>query len=81
MGPFDPPTLCHPAILPVTQPDNHFTALGYRDKDIPYYGAAIHLDGSMTINVPQEVQKAQLRKSTTAISPQDPKGISESVLK
>ena len=83
MGPFDPPTLCHPAILPVTQPGNHFTTLGYRDKDMPYYGAGIHIDGAMTINAPQEVQKGtpeEIYNRYIASGPKGDLGISAEVI-
>ena len=57
MGYFDPPKVCQMGILPVTKPGERFTSLGYRDKDMPYFGAQSHVDGSMTIGVPQERQQ------------------------
>lgn len=56
MGPFDPPVTCQTGILKKTEPGEHFNNLGYRDKDMPYYGAQVHMDGSITIAAPQEVQ-------------------------
>ena len=53
MGRFDPPTLCQVAVTKVSQPSERFTAIGYRDKDVPYYGAGLHMDGSITIASPQ----------------------------
>jgi len=57
MGKFDPPIACQVGILPVTKPGDRFTNLGYQDKDLPYYGAGTHMDGSITIAAPQEVQE------------------------
>ena len=56
MGEFDPPVNCQVAINPVREPGDGFTPLGYRDKDIPYYAAGIHMDGNITIASPQETQ-------------------------
>ncbi|HIM15709.1 MAG TPA: hypothetical protein EYM31_08070, partial [Acidobacteria bacterium] len=53
MGEFDPPIACQVGVIPVTQPNDRFTNLGYRDKDLPYYGAGTHMDGSITIAAPQ----------------------------
>ncbi|SVA75201.1 uncharacterized protein METZ01_LOCUS128055 [marine metagenome] len=57
MGEFDPPIACQVGVLPVTKPGDRFTNLGYQDKDLPYYGAGTHMDGSITIAAPQEVQE------------------------
>lgn len=57
MGQFDPPKACQVGVLPPRQPGNHFNNLGYRDKDMPYYGVESHMDGLCTIGVPQEVQE------------------------
>ncbi len=57
MGYFDPPKVCQMGILPVRKPSNRFNNLGYRDRDMPYFGSESHVDGSMTIAVPQEVQQ------------------------
>ena len=57
MGEFDPPIACQVGVIPVTKPGDRFTNLGYRDKDLPYYGAGTHMDGSITIAAPQEVQE------------------------
>ncbi len=57
MGYFDPPVHCQVGVIKQTQPGEHFNSLGYKDKDMPYYGAQVHMDGSQTINVPQEVQE------------------------
>ena len=56
MGQFDPPSTCQIGILKPTKPGDHFNNVGYRDRDMPYYGAQVHMDGSITINAPQEVQ-------------------------
>ncbi len=54
-GAFDPPKLCQVAVNPLRKPGNNFEALGYRDKDLPYYGAIMHMDGICTImsGIPQ----------------------------
>ena len=57
MGYFDPPVHCQVGVIKQTLPGEHFNSLGYKDKDMPYYGAQIHMDGSQTINGPQEVQE------------------------
>lgn len=57
MGRFDPPTACQVGVLKRRQPGDHFNNLGYRDRDMPYYGAESHMDGLCTIAVPQEVQQ------------------------
>ncbi|MDP6916887.1 MAG: hypothetical protein QF895_02905, partial [SAR86 cluster bacterium] len=57
MGYFDPPVHCQVGVIKQAQPGEHFNSLGYKDKDMPYYGAQVHMDGSQTINVPQEVQE------------------------
>ena len=57
MGEFDPPIACQIGVRKVTKPGEHFTSIGYREKDMPYYAASIHVDGLLTINVPQERQE------------------------
>jgi len=57
MGRFDVPVNCQVAINPVRQPGDQFTSLGYRDEDIPYYAAGIHMDGNITMAAPQDVQQ------------------------
>ena len=57
MGYFDPPMACQVGVIKPTQPSGRFTNLGYIDKDVPYYGAGVHMDGNITIAAPQEVQQ------------------------
>jgi len=57
MGQFDPPVSCQVGVLKKRAPGEYFNNLGYRDKDMPYYGAETHADGSITIAAPQEVQE------------------------
>ncbi len=57
MGKFDPPTACQVGILKRREPGQHFNSLGYRDCDMPYFGAEMHQDGNITINSPQAVQE------------------------
>ena len=56
MGTFDPPIVCQVGVVKAREPGEHFNNLGYRDKDMPYYGAETHADGNITIAAPQEVQ-------------------------
>ena len=54
MGYFDPPETCQVGVLKKREPGDHFNNLGYRDRDMPYYGAESHMDGLCTIGVPQK---------------------------
>ena len=56
MGPFDPPSRCQIGVVKKTTPGDFFNSLGYRDSAQPYYGAQVHMDGLLTIQIPQEVQ-------------------------
>ena len=57
MGTFDPPVFCQVGVSKVREPGEHFNNLGYRDKDMPYFNAETHMDGSLTIAIPQDVQE------------------------
>ena len=57
MGQFDPPAVCQVGVNKPSEPGDHFNNLGYRDRDMPYYGAQTHMDGLITITAPQEVQE------------------------
>jgi len=57
MGYFDPPVASQVGVRKVSPPGDYFNNVGYRDKHMPYYGAESHVDGSMTIMVPQDVQE------------------------
>jgi hypothetical protein len=57
MGQFDAPSLCQIGVLKKTQPSDRFNNLGYRDRDMPYFGAELHMDGNITIASPQEPQE------------------------
>lgn len=55
MGEFDPPSATRHIVRPKGQkPGEHYGALGYRDTDIPYYGADLHIDGQAVYQTPQE---------------------------
>jgi hypothetical protein len=41
MGQFESPAQCQVAITKIRQPGERLTPPGYRDKDMPYYGAAL----------------------------------------
>ncbi|MDA1076494.1 MAG: hypothetical protein O3A63_17315 [Proteobacteria bacterium] len=57
MGEFDPPSACQVGVLKKVQPGERYNNLGYVDRDMPYYGAELHMDGNITIASPQEVQQ------------------------
>ena len=59
MGYFDPPITCQVGTNRVRNPGDYFNNLGYRDRDMPYFGAESHMDGLCTIGVPQEVQTGE----------------------
>lgn len=56
MGNFDPPSTCQIGIRKVSEAGDHFSNIGYRERDMPYFAAEPHLDGLCTISVPQQVQ-------------------------
>lgn len=57
MGDFDPPSRCQVGLTPVSKPGDYFNSLGYRDKDMPFFGSQTHVDGSLTMSPPQEPQR------------------------
>ena len=57
MGYFDPTAVCQVGVIKPSRPGTRFTNLGYRDCDMPYYGAGIHMDGNITIAALQEAQE------------------------
>ncbi len=57
MGTFDPPIASQVGIREVSEPGEHFSNVGYREKDLPYYAAETHVDGNLTIKIPQERQE------------------------
>ena len=57
MGEFDAPAACQVGVIKRSPVGDHFNNLGYRDKDMPYYGAQTHMDGAITITMPQGVQR------------------------
>ncbi len=54
MGQFDPPSDAHVGITPVTSPNERFSALGYRGKDLPYFESELHNEGLCYLPIPQE---------------------------
>lgn len=55
MGEFDPVTGTRHIVRPAGQrAGDGFTAAGYREKDLPYYGADLHIDGQAVFPTPQE---------------------------
>ena len=57
MGAFDSPSRCQIGVVKKTEPGDFFNSLGYRDMDQPYYGAQVHMDGLLTIQIPREVHE------------------------
>ena len=83
MGLFDPPAQCQVAITKISQPGERFTPPGYRDKDVPYYGAALHMDGSITIappQVPMEGSPEEIYRAYFAAGPRGDLGRSAAVM-
>ncbi len=57
MGPFDPPTQCQAAINPIQrEPGEGYNYIGYLEKDQPYFGAQMHLDGLCGFPIVEEPQ-------------------------
>ena len=50
IGEFDPPVACQVWVVKPRGSGEHVNSVGYKDKDMPYYGAETHLDGSITIS-------------------------------
>ena len=83
LGTFDPPIACQVGIRPVSKPGDHFNNLGYREKDMPYHAAESHVDGCLTIRVPQEVQQGtsdEIYKRYIASGPKGDLGRSPDVM-
>ncbi len=55
MGTFDPPSLVHVGVNPISEPHDDFTAVGYREKDLPYFGYRLHAEGLCTMRTPQQL--------------------------
>lgn len=52
MGRFDPPIAAQVGVIPVSNPGKHFNSLGYRDQDMPYYGAQTHWTATSSSGLP-----------------------------
>jgi len=74
MGYFDPPVTCQVGVKKVTASGDHFNQLGYRERDQPYFAAEPHVDGSMTIAIPQTVQEGSDREVYDRYIASGPKG-------
>ena len=59
IGEFDPPSMCQVGLLYPSKSSDRFNSVGYQDKDTPYYGSVVHMDGNITISPPQEVQEGE----------------------
>lgn len=84
LGFFDPPKSCQVGVLPPRQANDSYGPVGYRDSDVPYYGANTHMDGICTISsgIPQNKEEVaglthdeKYRHYVNAGSdPRDPRG-------
>jgi hypothetical protein len=74
MGRFDPPASCQVGVRKCSEPGDYFNNLGYRDRDQPYYGAESHMDGLLTIAIPQEVQSGSEEEIYRRYIASGPKG-------
>ena len=74
MGRFDPPIVCQVGVTKVRKPGEYFNSVGYRDKDMPYYGAETHMDGMISISAPQEVQQGTPEEIYARYFASGPKG-------
>ena len=54
MGEFDPITRTHVGVIKRSDPGDHFTPLGYQEKDLPYFGHGLHAEGLFTGSAPQQ---------------------------
>lgn len=54
MGPFDSPSRAQVGVIKRTPPKDQFTALGYREKDLPYFGHGLHAEGLFAGASPQQ---------------------------
>lgn len=57
MGQFDAPTRVQAGVTRQSPPGDQFTALGYQDKDLPYFGHGLHAEGLFSGRSPQEPMK------------------------
>ncbi|CAE7593579.1 PGY2 [Symbiodinium microadriaticum] len=74
LGDFDPPTAAQVGVLKKREPGDHFNSLGYRDRDMPYFGAEVHIDGNITCTPPQEVQQGSADEIYKRYITSGPKG-------
>ena len=61
-------------VAPLTRTEESFTNVGYREKEVPYYAAVPHVDGSLTISVPQEVEEGTPKEIYMRYVASGPKG-------
>jgi hypothetical protein len=74
MGEFDPVTACQVGVNKRREPGDHFMPLGYRDHELPYYGAEVHMDGAITIAPPQQPMEGTDDEIYRAYFASGPKG-------
>ena len=55
MGDFEPVSgTRHIIRVKGQKPGDHYSPMGYRDRDMPYYGVDLHIDGQALYQTPQE---------------------------
>jgi hypothetical protein len=83
LGPFDAPSVCHIAFRKPAPPSAHFNSLGYRDRDMPYWGSNLHAEGLCSMAVPQEVHEGtpdEIYRRFVALGPKGDLGRSPDVI-
>ncbi len=53
MGTFDPVKGTHVGVIKQSAPRDFYTPLGYRERDLPYFGHGMHAEGLFTVGAPQ----------------------------
>lgn len=60
IGDYDDPTASHPAIqVKNYKLCDNFTSSGFLEKDVPFNGSILHIDGILTIHLPNKVFKGK----------------------
>ncbi len=83
MGQFDPPSHCQVGVTKQSAPRDHFTPLGYRERDLPYFGHGMHAEGLFTCAPPQQAMEGtpeEIYKHLIASGPRGDIGRSADVI-
>ncbi|MDA0791097.1 MAG: hypothetical protein O2780_16765 [Proteobacteria bacterium] len=54
MGQFDPPSRVQVGVIKQSGPKDFYSPLGYRERDLPYFGHGMHAEGLFTVGPPQQ---------------------------